>query len=121
MTTEDERLKAAADDIYRQLADNPGIGIPVDPDMVDFLGLTEAPPELADGATGASFWRSMRTGIITIRIAGIFSAFRRRRAVRGHNSRGENNEEKDCLGKRSPAAVSRFLSPAVSCRRRHVL
>ncbi|MDM8217142.1 hypothetical protein QUW15_13425 [Desulfovibrio piger] len=66
MTTEDERLKAAADDIYRQLADNPGIGIPVDPDMVDFLGLTEAPPELADGATGASFWRSMRTGIITM-------------------------------------------------------
>lgn len=49
MTTEDESLKAAADDIYRQLADNPGIGIPVDPDMVDFLGLPELPPELADG------------------------------------------------------------------------
>lgn len=49
MTTEDERLKAAADDIYRQLADNPGIGISVDPDMVDFLGLPELPPELADG------------------------------------------------------------------------
>ena len=49
MTTEEEQLKAAADDIYRQLADNPGIGIPVDPDMVDFLGLSELPPELADG------------------------------------------------------------------------
>lgn len=49
MADEDELLKAAADDIYRQLADNPGIGISVDPDMVDFLGLTEAPPELADG------------------------------------------------------------------------
>ncbi|HIX41428.1 MAG TPA: hypothetical protein H9857_11625 [Candidatus Desulfovibrio intestinigallinarum] len=49
MADEDELFKAAADDIYRQLADNPGIGIPVDPDMVDFLGLTEAPPELADG------------------------------------------------------------------------
>ena len=49
MADEDELLKAAADDIYRQLADNPGIGIPVDPDMVDFLGLPELPPELADG------------------------------------------------------------------------
>lgn len=47
MADEDELLKAAADDIYRQLADNPGIGISVDPDMVDFLGLTEAHPELA--------------------------------------------------------------------------
>lgn len=46
---ENERLKAAADDIYQQLADNPGIGIPVDPDMIDFLGLTEAPTELANG------------------------------------------------------------------------
>ena len=41
MADEDELLKAAADDIYRQLADNP--------DMVDFLGLPELPPELADG------------------------------------------------------------------------
>lgn len=31
MADEDELLKAAADDIYRQLADNPGIGISVDP------------------------------------------------------------------------------------------
>ena len=46
---ENERLKAAADDIYQQLADNPGIGVPVDPDMIDFLGLTEAPPELEEG------------------------------------------------------------------------
>ena len=49
MEQENERLKAAADDIYQQLADNPGIGIPVDPDLVDFMGLPELPPELADG------------------------------------------------------------------------
>lgn len=46
---ENERIKAAADDIYGQLADNPGMGIPVDPEMIDFLGLPELPPELADG------------------------------------------------------------------------
>lgn len=51
---ENERLKAAADDIYQQLADNPGIGIPVDPDMIDFLGLAEAPPEL-EGGDGSEF------------------------------------------------------------------
>lgn len=46
---ENERFKAAADDIYGQLADNPGIGIPVDPEMIDFLGLPELSSELADG------------------------------------------------------------------------
>ena len=58
--TGNERLKAAADDIYQQLADNPGIGIPVDPDMIDFLGLTEAPPAWKK-AMGASFCRSTKT------------------------------------------------------------
>lgn len=46
---ENERLKASADDIYRQLADNPGMGIPVDPEMIDFLGIPESPDQTDDG------------------------------------------------------------------------
>ena len=49
MEQENERLKAAADDIYQQLADNPGIGIPVDPDLVDFMGIPEAPEQADEG------------------------------------------------------------------------
>ena len=75
MADEDELLKAAADDIYRQLAGNPGIGIPVDPDMVDFLGLSELPPELADGdgseflATDGDGDRFLRVVLVTPRAA----------------------------------------------------
>lgn len=36
----DDHLKAAADAVYQQLADNPE-GVPVDPDIIDFMGLTE--------------------------------------------------------------------------------
>lgn len=46
---ETEHLKAAADDVYRQLAENPGMDVAVDPDVLDFMGLPELPPELADG------------------------------------------------------------------------
>lgn len=37
----DEYLKAAADAVERQLLDNPDLGIPVDPDVADFMGAFE--------------------------------------------------------------------------------
>lgn len=44
-----EHLKAATDTVYQQLADNPGTGIPVDPDLVDFMGIPEATDQTDDG------------------------------------------------------------------------
>jgi hypothetical protein len=37
----DEYLKAAAKAIERQALDNPGLGIPADPDLADFMGAFE--------------------------------------------------------------------------------
>ena len=37
----DEYLKAAADAIERQLMNNPDLGIPVDPDVAEFMGAFE--------------------------------------------------------------------------------
>ena len=31
-------LEAAAREVYRQVAENPGLGIPVDPDVADHMG-----------------------------------------------------------------------------------
>lgn len=31
-------LDAAAADVYRQVEENPGLGIPVDPDVADYMG-----------------------------------------------------------------------------------
>lgn len=44
---ENDHLKAAADAVYQQLANNPE-GVPVDPDVIDFMGLPEASNELND-------------------------------------------------------------------------
>jgi hypothetical protein len=33
-----EYLKAAADAVEKQVLENPGLGIPVDPDVADFMG-----------------------------------------------------------------------------------
>lgn len=44
-----EHLKAVTDTVYQQLADNLGIGIPVDPDLVDFMGIPEASDPTDDG------------------------------------------------------------------------
>ena len=43
MTTvkDKEYLDAAADSVSRQLEENPGIGIPVDPDVADHMGAFE--------------------------------------------------------------------------------
>ena len=38
---EKEYLTAASLEIERQALDNPGIGIPVDPDVADFMGAFE--------------------------------------------------------------------------------
>lgn len=37
----DEYLKAAAEVIERQALDDPGLGIPADPDLADFMGAFE--------------------------------------------------------------------------------
>ena len=37
----DEYLKAAADAVERQLLNHPDLGIPVDPDVADFMGAFE--------------------------------------------------------------------------------
>ena len=37
----DEYLKAAADAVERQLLNHPDLGLPVDPDVADFMGAFE--------------------------------------------------------------------------------
>lgn len=39
--TEQEYLKAAAEAVERQALENPDLGIPVDPDVADFMGAFE--------------------------------------------------------------------------------
>lgn len=46
--TEFEHLKATVDIVYQQLADSPG-GVPVDPDLIDFMGIPEAQDQADDG------------------------------------------------------------------------
>lgn len=46
---EQEYLRAAADAVTEQAFDNPGFGIPVDPDVADYMGaFTEDAVALAD-------------------------------------------------------------------------
>lgn len=49
MEKEKDYLRAAADAVSEQAIDNPGFGIPVDPDVADFMGaFTEDAVTLAD-------------------------------------------------------------------------
>jgi len=46
-------LKAAAHDVLRQADENPGLGIPVDPDVAEFMGAFESDEDLVDVIEGA--------------------------------------------------------------------
>jgi hypothetical protein len=48
-----EYLKAAAHAVLRQAEDNPGIGIPVDPDVAEFMGAFQSDENLIDVIEGA--------------------------------------------------------------------
>jgi hypothetical protein len=50
---EKERLIAAANMVSRQAAENPGLGIPVDPDVAEFMGAFEGNEDLLDVIQGA--------------------------------------------------------------------
>lgn len=50
---EKEYLSAAARQIEQQAMDNPGIGIPVDPDVADFMGAFEGPEILGEVMTAS--------------------------------------------------------------------
>ena len=39
--TDQEYLKAAAEAVEKQVLENPGLGIPVDPDVAEFMGCFE--------------------------------------------------------------------------------
>lgn len=60
MTTYRDFLKSAAQSVETQVADNPLLGIPVDPDVADFMGAFEEDPavmeaigeETEEGITG---------------------------------------------------------------------
>ncbi len=47
-----EYLRAAADKVMQEMADNPDIGIPVDPDVAEFMGAFESDEDLADVIAG---------------------------------------------------------------------
>lgn len=48
MTKETDYLAAAARTVEMQAVDNPGIGIPADPDVADFMGAFPGDEDLAD-------------------------------------------------------------------------
>jgi len=48
---EKEYLSAAARLVEQQALDNPGIGIPVDPDVADFMGAFEGPEKFGEVVT----------------------------------------------------------------------
>lgn len=45
-------LKAAAQAVEEQVLENPGLGIPVDPDVAEFMGAFEGDEDLSDVIEG---------------------------------------------------------------------
>lgn len=48
-----EYMKAAAHAVLRQAEDNPGLGVPVDPDVAEFMGAFRSDENLIDVIEGA--------------------------------------------------------------------
>lgn len=48
MTSYKDYLKSAALAVENQVAENPRLGIPVDPDVADFMGAFEEDPAILD-------------------------------------------------------------------------
>lgn len=53
MSKDLEHMQAAAHAVLRQAEDNPGLGIPVDPDVAEFMGAFESDENVADVIEGA--------------------------------------------------------------------
>jgi len=49
-----EYLKAAAHSVLLQAEENPGVGIPVDPDVAEFMGAFRSDEKLIDVIEGAA-------------------------------------------------------------------
>ena len=49
-----EYLKAAAQKVEQQAMDNPGLGIPVDPDVADYMGAFRGDEDLGDVLEGGT-------------------------------------------------------------------
>ena len=49
-----EYLEAAAKKVEQQAMDNPGIGIPVDPDVADYMGAFHSDEDLGDVQEGGT-------------------------------------------------------------------
>lgn len=49
-----EYLKAASHAVLRQAEENPGMGVPVDPDVAEFMGAFQGDEELMDAIEGTT-------------------------------------------------------------------
>jgi hypothetical protein len=49
-----EYLEASAKIIEQQVMDNPGIGIPVDPDVADYMGAFDSDEDMGDVLEGVA-------------------------------------------------------------------
>jgi hypothetical protein len=49
-----EYLEAAAQKVEQQAMDNPGMGIPVDPDVADYMGAFHSDEDLGDVLEGGT-------------------------------------------------------------------